>query len=43
MKDGIFLGFQLKRAYDAVMMEKLQNRKKGVANGSIQVSPPDGH
>ncbi|KAM0930625.1 hypothetical protein ACQ4PT_000825 [Festuca glaucescens] len=29
---------KLERAYDAVMMEQLQNRKKGVVNGSIQVS-----
>uniref|UniRef100_A0A0E0M8S8 J domain-containing protein n=1 Tax=Oryza punctata TaxID=4537 RepID=A0A0E0M8S8_ORYPU len=29
---------KLERAYDMVMMEQLQNRKKGVAYGSIQVS-----
>ncbi|XP_071679100.1 protein CHLOROPLAST J-LIKE DOMAIN 1, chloroplastic-like [Lolium perenne] len=28
---------KLWRAYDAVMMEQLQNRKKGVVNGSVQV------
>ncbi|XP_052134917.1 protein CHLOROPLAST J-LIKE DOMAIN 1, chloroplastic-like isoform X2 [Oryza glaberrima] len=30
--------FKLERAYDMVMMEQLQNRKNGVAYGSIQVS-----
>uniref|UniRef100_M8BY08 Uncharacterized protein n=1 Tax=Aegilops tauschii TaxID=37682 RepID=M8BY08_AEGTA len=34
---GLFR-FHLERAYDTVMMEQLQNRKKGVAYGSVQVS-----
>uniref|UniRef100_A0A452YG24 J domain-containing protein n=1 Tax=Aegilops tauschii subsp. strangulata TaxID=200361 RepID=A0A452YG24_AEGTS len=35
--DAAYL-LKLERAYDTVMMEQLQNRKKGVAYGSVQVS-----
>uniref|UniRef100_A0A0E0BBQ9 Uncharacterized protein n=1 Tax=Oryza glumipatula TaxID=40148 RepID=A0A0E0BBQ9_9ORYZ len=36
-KDAEYL-LKLERAYDMIMMEQLQNRKNGVAYGSIQVS-----
>uniref|UniRef100_A0A0D9XKM5 J domain-containing protein n=1 Tax=Leersia perrieri TaxID=77586 RepID=A0A0D9XKM5_9ORYZ len=36
--DAEYLMKVLERAYDTVMMEQLQSRKKGVAYGSIQVS-----
>jgi hypothetical protein len=32
------LGFQLEKAYDTVMMQQLQYRKKGVTYGSVEVS-----
>ncbi|XP_037461873.1 uncharacterized protein LOC119332862 [Triticum dicoccoides] len=35
--DAAYL-LKLERAYDTVMMEQLQNRKKGVAYGSVQVT-----
>jgi hypothetical protein len=33
-----FSGLQLEKAYDTVMMQQLQYRKKGVTYGSVEVS-----